>query len=375
MAALAKVSNAVTHAKKASDLDEVLKELQTLQNPQQESIEYEGSSELANKINTTFQFVTQWQDYLSAKNSGNLQEAQNSLRTILNNRQIDAPSFFPRSEILARLVDPNGDTSTVAQSQSGPLVTDPDTILDKVKTADDLVNVLPKLDRVQNPPGGQPWDWSGLRTLAKARADTLAGLTISLDLNSAMNEPVWGENISRIISMDLLDILPRYFDTQVSEPPKTNETVSAYLDRISSTASADGNLALLQRVIAVKVALGTASQNIASNGTRQFLAGLTQDAAGQYAPAVVSYENSLKDPDDFLPTKIVGERLAAIKAAHPDEFGKGLTTFMTPTPIDPFARPGMAPWMQRGPFGGPLGNQISVLPIPMTISISSPATK
>jgi len=373
-AVLVKVPEVVRQAKKAMDLDDVLKDLQSLQNSGPSSSGYNATPELTEKINATLQFVTQWQDYLSALGSGNKEDARNSLRNILENRQIDAPQFFPRSEILARYVEASGGNPNAGNStpEGGP--TDPDVILDKVKKVDDVEGILPDLFRVPSPSSGPAWDWSELVTLDKAREDALAGLAVWLDLKKAMNGPVWGRNISRIVAMELLVLLPHYLGTDVSDPPKENETVISYLDRLSATANSNGNLALLQRAIAVKVALADGQENGAARGTEQFLAGLSQDAAGQYEPAVLSYENALKEPDGFLPVQIVGERLAAIKATHPDDFEKGLTAFMTPAATSPYPGYGPPPWMQSGAFGNPYANRISVLPIPMSISIPARTT-
>jgi hypothetical protein len=379
-AVLAEAPDAVTRAKKASDLDGILKELQALQDPRGGSFGDYSTQATAGKINATFQFVTQWQDYLSASGSGNMQEAQNSLRNILNNRQIDASTFFPRSELLARLVEASGGNPRAGGGTPGTTVTDPDVILDKVKTVEDVEGALNQLLHFSNPSQEPLWDWSELATLDKARDDALAGLPVTLDLKQAIYGPVWGGTVSRIVAMELLVLLPHYFGTQESDPPKANETVSAYLDRLGATANTSGNLAVLQRVIGVQVALADSSGNNprgmrefmdgpAPKGTQYFSAGLSQEASEQYVPAVISYEKALKEPDHFLPVKIVGERLAAIKAAHPDEFEMGLTIFLTPTPIIPF-------WMRDNPLANPYANNPNLIirPIPMTISIPSRAT-
>jgi hypothetical protein len=287
--------------------------------------------------------------------------------------------FFPRSEILARLVEASGGKPTASGTESPAAFLTPeeyskqvDAILGKVKAPSDVADALNQLNRIPNP-SSQQWDWSVLFTLDKARDDALAGLPVTLDLRKIMNGNVWGDDISRIVAMDILAILPYYFGTAASDPPKANETVSDYLDRLSATANTDGNLALLQRVIAVKVALSTSKENSAplssSSGTQQFLAGLTQEAGGQYEPAIVSYENALSNPDAFIPSKIVGERLAAIKAGHSDDYDKGLTAFMTP-PVTQGMYPGYA-GMRPGMMPPRPGttSSVSVLPIPMTISI------
>jgi hypothetical protein len=54
------------------------------------------------------------------------------------------------------------------------------------------------------------------------------------------------------------------------------------------------------------------------------LAGLNQETAGQYAPAVVSYEQALKFPNTYLPAKFIGDRLNNIQKNHPAEYADGL---------------------------------------------------
>ncbi len=373
-AALAEAPAAVNHARKASDLDGILDVLKALQST------HGGAPDVTPKLSSTVLFITQWQDYLSAAGAKNWPEAQSALRMILNNRQIETPSFFPRSEILARYEVALHDGAEPPIGSSEPVGTDPEPIFKKIQKVDDISDALMLLDELGAPPGGQPWDWSELVTLEKARADLVSGITVTVDLQKAMTMPDWGDTLSRIIAMELLAILPHYLGTAITSPPQDKETLTAYLERIADMADASGNLAMLQRVVAVQVALGTARDGGPSSGTQQFLAGLSLDAAGQYAPAVISYENALKNPDRFLPVKIVGARLAAIKAAHPDDFATGLNNFLTP-PIDPRSLPGIQgiqlgmrpnlPWQNQVPTYMPAA---TVLPIPMTIAVPAQAT-
>jgi len=373
-AVLAKAQETVRQAKAASDLDQTLKDLQALQ-PQGGFGGMDATPEMAGKVSAAFQFVTQWQDYLGAVASGNMQEAQNNLRMLLGNRQIGTPLFLPRSELLARMADARaGKRPTPAAPASpdaspSPEATDPDPILKKIRTPDDFTTFLGELLHVPSPDPQVPWNWSWLVALDKTRLDAVAGLPVTVDLRGAVHGAVWGDHTSRIEAMELLGVLPYYLGTHESAPPKVEETLSGYLDRLSVSANKAGDLALLQRVIAVKLALATPKESTMYTGTQEFLAGLSQDAAGQYAPAVISYENALKAPDNYLPVKIVGDRLAAIKAAHPDEFEKGLTIFMTPAPINPNMYGGMPSYYVPGRPGGNGVNFVTILPIPGTVSI------
>jgi hypothetical protein len=386
---LAAVHDALVQAKKPSDLDQILKDLQALQ-PAPGSPGEETSPAIATKINLTFQYVTQWQDYLSGMNSGNKQQAVDSLCAILNanNASIESPLILPRSQLLDLVVEARGGNLNLppaASNNPSSPAEDPEALFSKVKKPTDFIGILPELSKIA--PAGiiLSMDWKRLADLDKARADVVAGLPVSLSFSYVYQGATWSESISRIIAMEYLVILPYYFGTDISDPPKANETVVEYLDRLTISASANANLALLQRVIMVKMAmvhplienyLLPPFDPATASGTMQFLGGLSQDNGGQYEAAVVSYENALKNPDGILPSKIVGERLAAIKESHPEEFQKGLTTFLAPPPASPF--PGMPGWQPPG-FAN-RNNYITVPAIPMNISIparasaSAPAT-
>ena len=372
-AILSEASAAVTHAKKVDDLDGILEKLRALQNAQNLAGGAAASPAVANEISGTFQFITLWQDYLAAMSARSWPDAQNILRRILDDRRPDSPAFFPRSQILMKYEEATHGGARPPDAPPMPgSITDPDIIMAKIKKPEDLEKYLPELQTILPPPGFEPWDWSEFIALSKARDDCLAGFTVQLDLKKALDPPDWGDQYSRIVAMELLVLLPHYLGTEISDPPKEKETLTTYLERVAASAHTAGNLALLQRVVAVQVALGT-SRCGSAPGTQVFLGGLSQDAAGQYVAAVISYEAALKEPDRFLPVEIVGARLAAIKAAHPDEFNKGMTTFLTPPPINPYrpGTPGMPPWGMPGmpPQMGMNPFQIGVLPIPMTLPI------
>jgi hypothetical protein len=358
-ALLAETKEAVTHAQSAGDLDKVLGELHDLTNPQVQSVASDPSSqELFTQLNLALQFVRPWQEYLSASAAGKTEEVQEALRQILVNTQLDVLGYFPRSEILARR-DPGPTVPSLKESPS----TQADDFLGEVRTVEDFSTAINRISHIPNHP-----DLLALITLEQAREDVVAGLPITLSLKDPMGDTYFGDNISRITALELLAILPYYFNTENSDPPKHGETLNDYLDRLTSSSDASGNLALLQRVLAVKVAIIRGNEQDFGAPIEKVLAGLTQEADGQYASAVVSYETALKDYDPMLPVKVMGDRLAAIKTAHPDEYNQGMTTFLTPEPVPV---PGF-PWQQPRMF--PRRNLVSVMPIPMNISIPAHPT-
>jgi len=59
-----------------------------------------------------------------------------------------------------------------------------------------------------------------------------------------------------------------------------------------------------------------------------FLAAWNQETAGQYAPAVISYQLALRVPSDSVPVKIIAEHLAAIQRDHPKEYEEGMQLYL-----------------------------------------------
>ena len=61
-----------------------------------------------------------------------------------------------------------------------------------------------------------------------------------------------------------------------------------------------------------------------STGVDSLMTALNQEAADQYALAVVSYENVLKVPNTHIPPKFIGDKLASIQKNHPKEYETGI---------------------------------------------------
>jgi hypothetical protein len=74
----------------------------------------------------------------------------------------------------------------------------------------------------------------------------------------------------------------------------------------------------------------------------------------------------------LVPPKIVGHRLDAIKATHPDDYSQGVTLFLTPPPQPQYPMMGVP----NNPSGSPVA---TILPIPLSLPVAarapnSPAT-
>ena len=343
---LARVPDILIKAQKTQELDGILDDLQKIKSPQGGMYGYDQESQLAmNRVNSAYQFVAQWQDYLSAKNNGNIQEAQNSLRNLLNSRQPGDTSLVPRSEILARTTElAPVKPGSVGISPSGESAgTSVSAVLSGIKTLDDMAPALSSL-RSNNTMN----DFQRLSQLAGIYADAKNGLPVSID-----NSPnQFGYNqvdpgFARLRAMLLLYLLPIYLGSDALAP-NPNEAVNDYLQRSIDAAEAKQNWTLLPRIIGAKMKIAQVQGTPA--GTRDFLAALNQDVTGQYDLAIASYQTALTEPDDFIPTKVIGDRLAAIKKDHPEDYDEGMKRFLNPPvrsyyPVGAFnpyvLRPGM----------------------------------
>jgi hypothetical protein len=76
-----------------------------------------------------------------------------------------------------------------------------------------------------------------------------------------------------------------------------------------------------------------------TNPIDSLLAGLNQEAAGQYVMAVASYEGALRSTSPFVPVKFIGAHLAAIQKDHPPDYAEGLEQPAVPMYGNPYARP------------------------------------
>jgi hypothetical protein len=393
-ALIASVGPLVEKAKNPKDLDGLLETLHGSVQTLAASPSDARSQMKLQQLNSAFQFVTRWQEYLAASVAGADARAKASLDNILRSQQIFDPIFLPRSEILEHLNDPDKyalEAATADSKSSNPdSNADPlDNILEAVKKVEDIPDAVDKIGRLSVAKIKSNLDWSQLAALFNQYDNVAAGLPVVLDLKAFMEGPTIGGDVSRIRSLLLLYMLPRAFGTDKTAPPREGETVRAYLDRMRDSASEKENWPLMQKVISVQMRLSGVSSPTpiyfpqyvrplqSYNGTQCFLAGLSRESSGQYELAVKSYEDAFSRPDMFLPVKAVGARLAAIKAAHPDEYEKGEEDSLIPAlstllPGGPGAfLSGFASMIQPGmPGYVPPDGIVSILPIDDDLKVS-----
>lgn len=347
-------------AQKPEDIDPILSDIQSLA-PVRSGYGYgvdQTMQTIVAKINACYQFTTQWQDYLSAKNHGNTQTAQTILASLLNNRQPEAPVLIPRSQLLAASADL---ADTVKPAAAGAPTPDPKAvateqklaIFSQIKTLDDIGSALPKLD-VLNIGYPQNSDIQELTRYGSVYADAKGGLPVKLDQleNQGPNMPpdAGKADLSKVKSMLLLYVLPMYLGLPPDQQPQPDETLRDYLDRLSAFAQGKSDWLMLKKVTMTQQKLGYVSM------PAEFYAGLDQETAGQYALAAQSYLMALKSNSLNLPSKLVGDRLDAIKKDHPDDYADAMKRYQE--------TPSFPPWAYARAMGTPFGHPSMGAPIP-----------
>ena len=355
-AALAPVPDAIAKAEKPADLDPVLDRLQGLLPANGGAYGYDADAQAQNqRLNAAYQFVAQWQDYLSYRDTKNIQQELNTLRNLLNNRPGETP-LVPRSEILARIapLDAQVQANNVPRPYMAPPSPDLTPILDGVKTLDDLEPAVQKTAQLANQ---QNYGVAELSQLAFLYGQAKNGLPVSLDFKPQYMNGTPEPALARIEAMVLRYLLPLYLGTG-APPLSPGEQVDDYLARVATAAETAQNWALLQHVIDARIKIANVQQT--PLGTQQFLAGLSQEMAGQYARAVTDYQTALSEPDTFTPPQLIADRLAAIKKDHASDYDDGMKAYVhPPTPSYSIGYPGYNPYMRFGTPGYP-----SLFPVP-----------
>ncbi len=324
---IAAAANAVQGAKKAADLDKTLTDLGHLQEQSQE-----GNSEKARarmeKIRNTRQFVLRWQDYLADLETGDSQAAVQTLRNIENQDSFDV---IPRSEIIARIAELS--KSTPAETTRKPPETPAQKIreiLEKTKSLDAIPAALDSLTHLQRDPGWQNNGWNDPITASKNELSGIFQAYSNYKAGMPGQFTLSGNNDTLPLRAELIRLVaPRFLDLDEKSKPVENETIQAYLDRMMTMARQTADARLIARVLELQDMLGGKQSDAASTAfLKPLLAAQNQEIAGQFPPAVVSYEVALKSGGEFVPAEAIGAHLEAIKKAHPEEYQQGMQLFL-----------------------------------------------
>jgi hypothetical protein len=195
-----------------------------------------------------------------------------------------------------------------------------------------------------------------------------AGLPTNFNLNFNYDN---GAGISAALQAQLLIFaLQHYLDAYKGAAPSAGERPQDFVSRVVADAIAREDWSLLQKALNAQGYLnhtsifGMYAANVGVINIDNLMIGLNQETAGQYALAVVSYQTALKMPDTIVPAKLIGDKLDAIKKAHPKEYDDGMQMLIAP-PVRYY--PGQVPNLPYRP--GMPG-----YPMPQAPTLSIPAS-
>jgi hypothetical protein len=381
-ALLKRVSDAVTKAQKPEDLDGILVDLQKFQNGGNGGYNQENQA-LYQQVSGAFEFIKLWQDYLSHLATGQTEQAINDLQNLSRNNY--GVGIIPRSQILDRLTALSRPTTEgKSASEAAPATSQAEAILKGIKGLDDMEPTLGQVGALRQADPQAQQAYNRLYPLVQIYTSIKAGLPANINTTLMQNNG-YGPDVSPELLTKLeVFFLQHYFDSYKGTPPAPDEKPQAFVNRVIADAISREDWPLLKKALSGQAYLNQISgfgmyAGNNSSGFDDLLAGLNQEAASQYALAVVSYESALKVPDTTIPAKLIGEKLVAIQKDHPKEFEDGMQMVISPPApryypgMNPAMYPGMA--YRPGMPGYPGNPQSSVLSIPAatTNQVTAPA--
>ena len=330
----ANAESAVKSARAPVDLDAALRKLSETSDARED---YRASGAVraeASHVQSLRRYVILWQDYLASRQYGDDRTALEKLRSVSQEGLADV---LPRSDILARIEELKRSQETSAVDRAGA-------VLGKLKTLDQIAEVVPELRTLQAHSGN---DYSSgatkvnldsiineLQSYAEIYTTYKAGLPTPVETltnrswSGTQQPPAEVQNLKA----QLLRLLcERQFNLGDRLKPGENEPIPDYLSRVQADARERGDARMIMRVRDIQRQIGSRAGAYtppaspeATGALQAIMAAQNQQEAGQYIPAVVSYENALKNGSDVVPAKVIGARLDAIKAAHPAEYDQGM---------------------------------------------------
>jgi hypothetical protein len=344
---------AARSATKPADLDEAVRKLSEWQHRSDDSQSSSWSIRSQNRVGPVLRFVTQWQDYLSKMEMGEINDARSILTDLSN--QDTTFSVLPRSVLLAKInalaktsvkTNPAEQNEERLKAKSAQI----EEILNQIATPEDL---HPAVDRIRKIYAELPRGLSSevsqvlqdLGTLDQAYTDFKAGLSTRISVlvpQPASFQP--HQNLTAKLRAALIAVvLPRYLGLPDEIAVKAEEGPIRFLNRVTADAVTRQDFLLAAKARATEIFLREGSQVTAENSQAQaYVTACNQEAVQQYTLAVMNYQKALASPTVLIPPKIIGDRLAAIKAAHPQEYQQGFDAYLTPPPATRYL-PGMPP--------------------------------
>lgn len=336
---LTRVDAAIKHAGEAAvsarvekDLDEVLKEVGSLRDDRIER-STETGRRAANKLSSTAQFLSRWQDYLAQSAAGNPKAAQQILQNLVSNT--DYP-VVPRSEMLTRIRALTEAETQDKAAAASPVRAKVEEICAAVKTPEDIAPGLEKLTALERQFSGEVNNslLSELGNLDGFYQQIRSDLEVPVGSLSPRGGERAGQRFAAVRAQLVRLALPRTLGLPADQRPAADETPGHYLDRMKEQARRTGDWPLLLRVTSASQTLATglsgSTTSAVNTSLRTFIVGLNQEQAGQRASAVVSYEGALRDVDGLVPLDVVRERLAAIRKDFAADYEEGMKRVNNP---------------------------------------------
>jgi hypothetical protein len=322
------VPDILLKAPKASDLDQLLVDLQKVQESGRQNYSADQAMQRATqRAQSVYQYVASWQDYLSDRDNGKIEQAQNELRNLA---QSNAEILVPRSDILdlANKLTPSPTTNgRTAPQSSGEMAKQ---IASSIQSLDDMAPALQKIKAL--PQTRDDYDLyrvtQGLEGFVNNYDNTKAGMPVAFNFGGPSFQPQF--NNPKLFAELWIFFFEHEFDAYKGPTPVEGESPLQFLESVFADAEQRQDWHELQEAYLAHAYLersslfSTGSSPHNTEGFELMLAGLNQETAGQYPAAVLSYEQALKFPDTYLPAKFIGDRLNNIQKDHPDDYAKGL---------------------------------------------------
>lgn len=322
------VATVLKSSSKPEDLDALLEKINKLGESSSER-RSEKVSAAYQAIRPTKQFVSNWQDYLEALRKDNRNKANQILQSLATS---SGSIPVPRSRLIALITETTEPVNT------------PRGVPAEIKELDEIGPVLRKMRAVPmsgHIPGSAPLSMESeslarsLAVIDQAYQNFKAGLPVSLDFitGTAETNGIAGDATSaRLKAKLLLLILPRLAGAPEKTAAKSGEDAIALADRMIREAGERGDIGGCVRAIEVSQRLkrGTTTMAAVPSPLGFFRAGQSQEAAGQKAAAVISYQNSLAAGCDLTLAGLIGKRLEAIKRENPDDYKQAMESLLNP---------------------------------------------
>lgn len=318
-----RVTQIVKSAKEPADLDVILVELGKRRYSASGNRPSPKLQETNGILDSVRFFATNWQDYLSARNEGDVERARSALGSI---KSADRSVIVPRSELLALERSLPSEDERVSKIVLG------------IKTLEEIRPVIIKLGEFtrRSNVGSVSDIIRCLSGIDDNYRELKEGLPPSLQFNFQRPNYIPPGITSKFIELQAQYYrvaIPIYVGAPKELIANEAESVTAFIDRMEEFSVVREDIELRVKVRGVRRAISEGPYVMEDmNGFHFYTAGKNQELAGQYELAVGSYQQALRTGHELVPVRAIGERLAAIKTEHPEEYKAGVERFMNPPP-------------------------------------------